>query len=212
MTSTATVARELVLLTRTPTDELASWLRAVQARASTLDPGRATFLLVSPLGWSAREQLLERLAAGRVQVVSRTVIPAWPRVDSAIRHPAISPSRLRRAARFEAVWESLYPATPGEAWGLAPGAHARAVALKASLRRELPGLAVDLGGGWTGQNVLHAFHLADPQEAREEARRLLAALELDAERRVRRGLSTDPASHSSAAPPPPKRQGTWSRQ
>lgn len=201
MTSTAGV--ELVLLTRTPTDDLAAWLRAVHARASTVDPGDSTFLLVTPLGWSTRERLAALLAAGRVRVVSRTVIPAWPRVDSAIRNRVAAPRRLHRAARFEAVWESLYPATPGEAWALAPGAHARALAMKASLRRELPGLAVDLGDGWKGPNALHAFHLADLLDARDEARRLLAALELDAERR------SGHASHFLGGSPDPMRSPRW---
>jgi hypothetical protein len=38
--------------------------------------------------------------------------------------------------------------------------------------------AVDLGDGSALPAVLHPFHLADPCDAREEARRLMAAVDL----------------------------------
>ncbi len=107
-----------------------------------------------------------------------------PRIDGReVLAQIKSSAQLRRAARFEAVWESLYPAAPAEAWALPPGGHARAIAMKASLRREFPGLLVDMGDGWPTPNLLHAFHLADLLDARDEARRLIAAMALLAERR-----------------------------
>lgn len=201
MSRDAGVARELVLTSPAPVGELAAWLRDVQARTSSVDPGDRTFLVVTPLGWGERERLRQRLAAGGVQVVGRAAIRAWPRVASAIRLTGAPAARLRRAARFEAAWHSLFPATPAEAWALAPGAHTRAVAMKAALRRELPGLRVDLGDGWPTANVLHAFHLADLPDARGEARRLMAALALVAER------MESPREHDATANEPAPRRG-----
>jgi hypothetical protein len=176
------IARELVLTSAARTEGLAVWLRDVEARAARVDPGDTTFLVVTPLGFAQRERLLARLEAGRVEVRCRTVVPSWPRVASAIRLVGAPSARLRRAARFEAVWESLFPATPAEAWALAPGAHVRAAAMKRALRKEFPGVDVDLGDGWRAPSWLFAFHLPDILDARDEARRLIAALALVSER------------------------------
>ena len=167
-----------------PLEALEEWIRAVALQAARLEPSEERLLVLTPLGWPGRERLRARLARSGVAVRRTILLPAWPRLDTALRTTVLEPGRLLRAARFEAAWERLCPGAPGEAWALAPDAFARALALKPALRAAFGSRTVDLDGGAGDLATLHPFHLGDPADARDEARRLLAALALCASART----------------------------
>jgi hypothetical protein len=158
---------------------LAAWLERLQARAQAEEPRGVSWLLVTPLGWPRRAALWAALEAAGACPVARRRLHHWPRLETAVRLPPPEPARLRRALRYEAEWAGRFPGGPGEAWALAPGgAHRRAAALKARLRRGWQPLPVLVDGPGRPPGWLHPFHLADPGLARAEAQRLAAALAL----------------------------------
>jgi hypothetical protein len=171
-------------LTEPPVDGLqrvGDWVGAVHERAAAIDPQGTSFLVLSPFALRDRAVLASRLAALGVAVRGRTVLPCWSRVTTAFRVSDPEPDlrRLRAAELYERAWETLFPGASGEAWALATGRdHARVAAAKRALRAGLKHLRVEFGVAGISSRLLTPFHLADADEAEEEARRLLAAVGL----------------------------------
>ena len=113
-----------------------------------------------------------RLAELGIAIHARWGIADWPRVSSAIYLRDASDAHLLRAAQFEEAWRQQSPAPAvGEAWAIALEDHERLAREKRLLRSELANLQLPFG-------ALHALHLADPSEAQDTAKRVVAALQL----------------------------------
>lgn len=156
--------------------DLATWVRAVHARAAELPRPRASYLVVTPLGWRDRGPLRTALESSGAGLLHRRPLPCWPAVASALYLRRLDTAALARAVQFEEAWAALVPPAPAEAWAVAPGSHRRIEAVKHAVRSGMRHLRIHLAPGASA--VLHPFHLADLDDADEEARRLEAALEL----------------------------------
>ncbi len=172
---TRTSARvELPEPTEEELSELAQWLDALAADAAGRPRASGAYLVITPLGLphaGAIEQALKRL---RLAAGERWAIPtdAWPRFDTAVhvRAGAQRP-QLRQAALYEQLWSRLFPDAGGEVWELPANALEVFAGHKASLRRRLPSLTVEVAPHvLVGE--LHPFHLADPSDCEREARRM----------------------------------------
>ncbi len=138
--------------------------RANDARSMRADP-RWTYLLISPLGMAQRGWLEEQLKARGVELGPRTQITDWPRLSTTVYLRGHAPERLQRAALFEQAWRSIAPDGRGEAWAVDPAQHAQVARDKHALRAQMNDVRLPFG-------ALHAFHLADPEDALTEARRI----------------------------------------
>ena len=113
-----------------------------------------------------RRWLASELARLDIAVGERLALAPWPPIATAFRLAPRPNPDLERAAAFERVWSSLFPGVAGEAWSVAPAAHAQLFVHKPAWRRSLPSLPLMLGGYRT---ELHAFHLPDAADAAREA-------------------------------------------
>jgi hypothetical protein len=171
-------------------DELASvdaWLRLVDSRAARIgDPG-VGHVLVTPLGMAHRRSLRSALDAAGIAVLRSSHVPSWAPVSSAIYVRRARPGALHRAVLFERAWEALFPGAAAEAWAVDPASLALLSAVKHAVRATMSHIRIPLDGCARGA-VLHPFHVADPCDRADEARRLLAAVAcLRHLRRVRPG-------------------------
>jgi hypothetical protein len=163
-------------------ERVGAWVSAVHRRAAAIDTRGVAFLVLSPFALRERAALEAGLSALGVTVRARTVLRGWSRVTTAFRvsEPAPDLRRLRAAELYERAWEALFPGASGEAWALDAGRdHGRVAAAKRALRAGLPHLRVHFGAAGISSRLLTPFHLADREEAEEEARRLVAAVLLD---------------------------------
>jgi hypothetical protein len=160
---------------------IGAWLQAVRQRAENVDTRGFTWLVLSPFALRDRCALASELAALGVSVRGRTPLHGWSRISTAFRVtvPNPSPRRLHATALYERAWEELCPGVPAEAWALAPGGdHARLARMKKRLRSWMQHLRVDFGQPGMEGRVFGPFHLADVEDADDEARRLVAAVGL----------------------------------
>jgi hypothetical protein len=160
---------------------IGAWLQAVRQRAENVDTRGFTWLVLSPFALRDRRALATELAALGVAVRGRTPLHGWSRISTAFRVTEPDPSlrRLRATALFESAWDALCPGAPAEAWALAPGGdHARVAKMKQTLRSWMQHLRADFGQPGMEGRVFSPFHLADVDEADDEARRLVAAVGL----------------------------------
>lgn len=168
---------------------LAVWLRAVAGEAAR-DTGEGPgFLVITPLGLGDVPRLERRLEALGIRPAARIALPRWSRVATAIRvpDPAAGFGRLRTAALFEATWRSLFPLDRAEAWAIPDERdHLRLSRAKALLRGPMRHLDVDFGLPGQPRRLLTPLHVADADDRRGEARRLLAAVRLAAAGAVHR--------------------------
>ena len=157
---------------------LARWLQRVDALAPTLPAPRWAFLLLTPLGASYRAWLAAELV--RLGVGVRGVLPLqdWPRISSAVQVRRRGLRALRTGALYAAAWEQLFGHGAAEAWAIAPAQLEPLARLKASLRAALPTMLLDVRPRKRRPLALHPFHLADPGDGPDEARRLEAAVRL----------------------------------
>ena len=154
-----------------------AWLLAVEMRAALLSP-RCAYLVLTPLCAGARTWLEGELRRRSIRVISREVLSPWARITTALRVRLQNAPDLRRAAQYEAIWTAVAGDATAEAWGLHQGAHRHLAAHKYELRAQLGNATVAFGPRRRDRAQLHAFHLADPAAALDEARRLQAALAL----------------------------------
>ena len=179
--SRARVALALRRPGRAEVAAVSGWLGAVNEAAVAMASPRWAWLLVTPLGLPDRAWLERQLGARGVRVEARVEVRPmeahWPRISTAVQVGTRS-ANLRRAVLYEAAWQALFPDARAEAWALSPDRRSRVVSEKRLLRTGMDNLAITFGAGSGDRGVLHAFHLADPQDVAAEARRFEAALHL----------------------------------
>jgi hypothetical protein len=152
-------------------------LRLVDARAARVDDPGVGYLLVTPLGLGHRGSLRSALDAAGITVAGRSHVPSWAAVSSAIYVRRGRPGALHRAVLFERAWEALFPGGAAEAWAVEPASLPLLATVKHAVRAGMSHVRIPLDGCGRGA-VLHPFHVADPGDRADEARRLLAAMGL----------------------------------
>ena len=160
--------------TATEVERMRAWLTDLEARSSRATAARWTYLVITPLGMWARSWLEEQLGERGIQIELRRTLEGWPRISTAVQVKACDPRHLRRAVLFEAAWRTLVPQGDAEAWAVDPRWHSQLAQDKAALRKGLRNAVVSFR---CEHAVLHALHLANPEDAALEARRLETALQ-----------------------------------
>lgn len=156
--------------------DLASFRSRVRADLATSKKPEAVrpFLVVTPVGLRAADELLRAFAIRGIVLAERRVIEPWPRCASAMSARTLDDVETLRSFTHEEIWRALFPRGDAEQWVLDGDVSLeRARAWRTALREIVRSVRVTVQGVRDSVEIeLPALHVPESADLEREWRAL----------------------------------------